>query len=68
MRLLDVDRFAPESVDDEEVIGEHVRALVIFRGNVLREGGGERDVVGSAKGDLEDVTAGVSTVSDRSVI
>lgn len=62
MCLLDIDCFAPQPVDDQEILGEHIRTLVIFRGDILRNGIVEGDGVRPPKWDLEDIT--VSELAD----
>jgi hypothetical protein len=58
MRLLDIDSCIPQAIDDHKIVGEHVRMLVIFGGDILRDGIGQGQCLGAAKRHLEDV-AGV---------
>lgn len=37
MWFLDIDGLGPKSVDDHQVLSKHIRALVIFGGDVLRD-------------------------------
>lgn len=57
-----VDSTGAQGVDGLEVLGEHVRVLVIFVGYVLLDCVGKDDRVGAAEGQVKDVA-----VRDRSV-
>lgn len=53
MGFLDVNRIRTQSVDDQEILREHVRVLIIFGGYVLAQGVGEGDGMGPSKGNFE---------------
>lgn len=55
MGFADVDCLATQTVDDLEVLLEHVRMLVIFTGDILPDGVGEDEAVGFSEGEEEDV-------------
>jgi hypothetical protein len=55
MGLLDIDRLISQTVDDQEIIREHIRSLVIFGRNVLCDRIGQGDGMGAPKWNLEDI-------------
>jgi hypothetical protein len=55
MRLLDIDRLISQTVDDQEIICEHIRSLVIFGRDVLSDRIGQGDGVGVPKWNLKDI-------------
>lgn len=55
MRFLDIYSLGPQTINDHQIIGEHIRALVIFRGDILGNGIGQRDSVGAPERELEDI-------------
>ncbi len=65
MGVARVDGFAAQSVDDIEVMTEHVRVLVIFLGDVLADGRCERDLGRLAEGERYDVGAAGGGVSEE---
>lgn len=62
VRLDGMDGTGAQRIDGFQVAGEHVRVLVIFAGDVLLDGIGERDGVGAAEGQVEDVAAQAASV------
>lgn len=44
-----------ELIDGLQILGEHVRVLVILGGNVFLDGIGEGDIMGAPKREKEDV-------------
>lgn len=58
MRLPHIHSISPQSIDDLQVLLEHIRVLVIFGGDVLLDGSGKGEAVGLAEGQEEDI-AGV---------
>lgn len=57
MRFLDIYSLGPQTINDHQIIREHIRALVIFGGDILGNGVGQRDSVGAPERELEDITA-----------
>jgi hypothetical protein len=55
MGLLDIDSGVTEGFDSGQVVREHIRVLVILRGDVPGDRIGERDWMATAEGDLEDI-------------
>jgi hypothetical protein len=45
MWFLNVDSFRPYTINDHQILREHIRALIIFGRYVLRDGVGEGDGV-----------------------
>lgn len=68
-----MDSIAAQSIDDVEVLAEHIRVLVIFLGYVLFNGRGQRQLGSFAEGDGQDAAGsailhGRSKQGQRSVI
>lgn len=50
--------FCPQSINDHEIICEHIRVLIIFGGDILSDGITEGNGVRAAEWDLKDVSSG----------
>jgi hypothetical protein len=55
MGFLDVDGFGSQTIQESEIICEHIRTLVIFGRDILGDGFGERHGVCAPKRQLEDI-------------
>ena len=52
MRLLDIYSLGSETINNKQIVCEHIWALVIFVGDVLGDGIGERDRMGATERKL----------------
>jgi hypothetical protein len=55
VRLLHINSLCSETVDDHQIVREHIRALVIFGGDVLRDRIGQRHRMGASERELQDI-------------
>lgn len=58
MKIHGRDCLSPEQIDLLEILGEHLRVLFIFGGDVLLDGSREGDIVRAAERQVQDMSVG----------
>lgn len=64
MGLLDIDGLCAQAIQDHQVIGEHIRSLVIFGRDILCDGIGEGYGMGAPKWQLQNIPVGKEWISE----